>query len=244
MPSMPFYTNIAVINQSTVVSDSDGSTMTTALNLLLPQFCKDWNVGTVVAIYVAKGRNVPNSSYKIYLLDTSDVQGALGYHDIIGDVPYAKVFAKTTLNYGGVVLYDPAKIRPTVAQTLSHEAFELIVDPRCTIWWMNPNTGILYAGETGDPVESNTVVVNVGKVYVGLSDWILPSWQDIQASRPYNHLNTLTHPYQVDRYGYVMTIRNGVFNYVFGSTVSDKTMEYLNDSLRSKMRNSSLTNSS
>ena len=233
-------TQLAVVNQSTVVSDVDGNTMTSALSSLLSTFCNDWNLAPVSTTYIAKGKTAPATSNKIYLLDTSDVQGALGYHDIVSDIPYAKVFAKTILNYGGVVLYDSAKVKPTVAQCLSHEAFEMLVDPRCTDWWLNPATGVLFAGEVGDPVESNTVVVTLPpNVKVGMSDWILPAWKDIQSVGPYNHLNTLTAPYKVDKNGYVMIIRNGVYNYVFGSTVSDSIKYSLTNSLRKAARKDS-----
>jgi len=189
--------------------------------MLLPVFCKDWSIPAVTAVYVAKGKVPPVLAYKIKLLDTTPVKGDLAYHDIISDIPYGNVYAKTVLSYNGVILYEPTLKRPTVAQTLCHEVFELLVDPRCTMWWMNINTGVLYAGEVADPVESNAVVVNVGPVKVTMSDWILPAWQDVQSkSGPYNHLNTLRTPFAVDKNGYVIYIKNGLANYVFGSNTT------------------------
>ena len=45
----PLYTQFAIINNSTVVTDADGASMTIALNMLLPTFCKDWNMSSVTA---------------------------------------------------------------------------------------------------------------------------------------------------------------------------------------------------
>ena len=238
----PLYTQFAIINNSTVVTDADGASMTIALNMLLPTFCKDWNLSSVTATFVGKGKPVPANMYKIYILDNTNIQGALAYHDIISDIPYANVYAKTILTSGGAVLYEQTRTKSTVAQTVCHEVFELLVDPRCTIWWMNPNTGILYAGEVVDPVESNALVVPIGKnVNVTMSDWILPSWQDVQSkSGPYNHMNTLKAPYTTDKNGYVLCIQNGKVNYVFGTDVTPEKKAYYQSKRRITARNSTV----
>ena len=221
--------SIAIINSSTALSDSDGILITKGLNMILPQFCKDWNLPTYVATYFPKGKSsiIP---FKVFVLDNADVQGALGYHDLSGNVPYAKCFIKTLLNAGGVTLYSTNSKVPTFAQTISHEIFELLVDPNANSWWDIGDGSTLYASEVCDPVESNIVVANVIvspgvstynnalKKYIntpaitqniGLSDWILPAWSNPQNTRgPFNHLNTLKKPFTLDKGGYGITIKN------------------------------------
>jgi hypothetical protein len=219
--------------------------MVTALNMLLPQFCRDWSINPFTAVYVPKtSTSIPANTYIIYLMDNTDVAGTLAYHDLSSDIPYGKVFAKTVIANGGVLLYEPTLKLPTVAQTLAHEVFELIVDPRCTMWWMNYNTGLLIASEVCDPVENNVVVVTLPNgTKVGMSDWILPSWQDVQNTRgPFNHLNTLTAPFQIKN-GYAIQIKNSRITAIYGDNNNKSTV--ISHSLagkRSRMRLNSVIN--
>ena len=238
MSSFPSYNQISIINKSSIVSDIHGSCMATALNALLPEFCNDWKIPLFTVIYVSKGlTEIPPNTYIIYLMDISDVDEALAYHDIRSDIPYGKVFAKTIIDNGGVLLYEPTLKQSTVAQSLSHEVFELIIDPRCNGWWMDRTTGILYASEVCDPVQSNIVVVSLKTgIHIGMSDWILPSWQDIQnTSGPYNHLNTLTAPFQIKN-GYAMQIKNSKLTTVYGDIEDPVTNSHSQRGERSARR--------
>ena len=237
---------ISIINCSSVVSDVQGSFIVQGLNMILPKFCNDWNLPLYTAVYVPKGKT-STIVKKVFLLDTSDIQSALGYHDLSSNIPYGKCFAKTLLDDGGTILYSSNSLIPTFAQTVSHEVFELLVDPLCNSWWDIGDGQTLFASETCDPVESNVVVANVlvtpakttynvitkknvvsiPAVYqlVGLSDWILPAWSDPQATKgPFNHLNTLKAPFTLDKGGYGIQLIGGQFKQVtamiFGSEVT------------------------
>ena len=48
------YFQIAVINQSSVLTDIDGSDMVFALNILLPKFCDDWSINPFSVVYLPK----------------------------------------------------------------------------------------------------------------------------------------------------------------------------------------------
>jgi hypothetical protein len=97
------YFQIAVVNQSSVVTDIDGSNMVFALNMLLPKFCDDWSINPFNVVYLPKGETIlPKEVYYMYLMDTSDVETAVAYHHLIDDIPYGKVFANTILSNGGV----------------------------------------------------------------------------------------------------------------------------------------------
>jgi hypothetical protein len=217
-----------------MMSDSDGKSIVTAINVLLPQFCNDWGIKQVLTKYVAKGAAVPaGTPLRCYILDNSDVQGALGYHDQVSDIPYAKVFVKTILDYGGTILYSINPQTPTLAQTISHEVFEMIGDLNANIWWSDATGGTLYAAEVCDPVESNIVKVtitaaNLAKITIGISDWILPAWADPQSMRgPFNHNNTIKSPLTCDTRGYLITMTAGVISYVFASNMTAYTKAML-----------------
>jgi len=238
--------SIAIINSSTVVSDLDGQTIVTALNQILPQFCSDWSLPKYTATYIGKGKT-STIAIKVFILDTSDVQDALGYHDLSANIPYGRCFAKTVLQDGGVILYSTNSSVPTLAQCIAHEVFELLVDPLCNSWWDIGDQQTLFARETCDPVESNVVLASVvvspatlaynSKTHktvvipavvqkVGLSDWILPAWSDPQNTKgPFNHLNTLKAPFTLDRGGYGIVMDCGTAGQVtaikFGTGVTE-----------------------
>jgi len=238
------YTQIAIVNQSTVITDANGSILTSALNQVLPTFCNDWNLPLVTAIYVGLGKTT-TTPLKVFLMDTSDVSGALGYHDELNNLPYGKCFAKTVLSYG-TLLWSATPSVPTFAQTVCHEVFEMLIDLYCNSWAMLADNKTLYAYEVCDPVESNALTVTVTtssttstkssippfkvttsttttSTNVGLSDWILPQWFNPQATRgPFNHNNTLTAPFQLSPNGYVIKTKSGTISYVFGESVNEE----------------------
>lgn len=221
--------SIAIVNSSTVVSDADGETMVKALNQILPQFCKDWSLPVYTAIYIPKGKT-SSIVNKIFLWDTSYIQGALGYHSLSSNIPYGKCFAKTVLEAGGAILYSPTGAT-TVAQCVTHEVFELLIDPLCNSWWDIGDGQTLVAKEVCDPVQGNDVLVkvivspaktvyntNTRKVVtspaivktVGLSDWVLPAWSNPQnTAGPFNYLKTLKAPFTLDTGGYVIQLAGG-----------------------------------
>ena len=243
---------LAIVNSSTKVTDAEGTFIVKAMNVLLPKFCKDWNVAPTLTTYVPKGKNttIPR---KIFLFDDADIEGVLGYHDLSSNVPYGKCFVNTVLSEGGVVLYSPNPAIPTVAEVVCHEVFELLVNPYCNEWWDIGDSQTLYAKEPCDPVQSNALTVSIlvsaatsrynallrravrtPAVYqnVGCSDWILPAWGNPQDTKgPFNQLNTLKAPFTIDRggYGIQMTVGSAgnVFAMVFGSAVTKEQKQRL-----------------
>jgi hypothetical protein len=228
---------VAIVNQTTIVSDADGLTITTALNMVLPQFCMDWSLSRYTCVYVGRGKTT-TIPLKIFLKDDADQPGVLAYHDEINDIPYGNVFIKTVLKNNGVLLYSPNPVVPTFSEAVCHELFEMLIDPNCNTWAMLSDYNTLYAYEVCDPVQSNPVTVQVqtgttttGKVpnvkvvpvytSVGLSDWVLPNWFDPQKKRgPYNHNNTLNSPLTIDKNGYVISLKDGVCKPIWGSMVT------------------------
>lgn len=236
---------IAVINSSTTLSDSDGQFMVEALNKILPQFCSDWSIPACTAIYIKKG-STSTIDTKVLFLESSDYEGALAYHGISNGKPYGRVFVQSILQYGPV-LFSSDYSKPTVAQCLAHEVFELLIDPYCNGWWMLPDNYTLYPSEVSDPVQGNIVPITLTyttmtktvpirryttTIKVGMSDWVLPSWTNPQGSRPFNRNNTLTTPFQVAPGGYVYVLSGGNVNTVFGKRAS----QYFKDKAKNSSR--------
>jgi hypothetical protein len=186
----------------------------------------------VSSVYNSR-RILPNT---IFILDTTDEAGALGYHfDNSGDA-IGKVFAKTIIQYGGVVLYKD-NTTMTVAQCLCHELLEMIGNPNINKWFLD-NNGIFWAGELCDAVENNLYVINLaGNVKVGLSDYVLPSYFSPNSTqRPFNKMNTLTTPFSVDHYGYAITIQGNDIVAIYGSKFpEEKKVDVVEDIAELKM---------
>ena len=88
--------------------------------------------------------------------------------------------------------------------------------------WVLDDSGVFWAMEFSDAVESNLYVVTItGGVKVGLSDYVLPNYFCNDTVRPYNKMNTLTAPFTVDNGGYAITIQDNQVVAIYGSKVTD-----------------------
>lgn len=225
-------TLLTVQNLSVKVTDAEVSIMTSGLSTLLTIFCSDWNIRPVELITLTK-EQTPTTKLCVYIMDVPDVSGAFGYHDVINDSPYGKVFVNPILSNGGATLLGKNPNAPTVAQTLSHEVFEMLIDLYCNMWWHNLNGRYLVAGEVSDPVQANIVRLQVGTTTVGYGDWILPRWTDSQATTgPFNHLNTLTAPFTMSKGGYLIKMTAGSVNNVFGEAMPGWVQDIKKESSR------------
>ncbi len=114
---------IAVINESTAISDADVQNMLPAFD---QQWNKDllpvWGVDAATFAFVPKGQTPASGTWWVVFLDDSDQAGALAYHDLTNEgLPISKVFVKT-------ILADKA----SVSVGATHEICEMAVDP-----WLN-----------------------------------------------------------------------------------------------------------
>jgi hypothetical protein len=155
---------IAVINESTAISDADVQKMIPAFD---QQWNKDlrpiWGVDAATFNFIPKGRMPPAGSWWCVFLDNSDQADALAYHDLTNEgLPISKVFAKT-------LMQDKASI--SVGAT--HELCEMAVDPWLNSAYQDPH-GTFWAGEVCDPVESDQYGYEIGGVLV--TDFITPNW--------------------------------------------------------------------
>jgi hypothetical protein len=155
---------IAVINESTAITDADVQKMLPAFD---QQWNKDllpvWGVDAATFSFVPKGQAPASGTWWVVFLDDSDQAGALAYHDLTDEgLPISKVFVKT-------ILADHA----SVSVGATHEICEMAVDP-----WLNSayqdDQGVFWAGEVCDPVEDDQYGNSIGGVLV--TDFITPNW--------------------------------------------------------------------
>ena len=196
---------IAIKNQSTAVTDAQVTAVVAALQIQLDRdYAAAWG-STAALVFLNKNQAVPAGTWPIYVMDTSDVTGALGYHDETLGVPYGRIFVKTCIQYGY-----------SWTVTLSHELLEMINNPNVNLTVFNQTTntrGRIYFHEVGDACEDDSYgyVINGIKV----SDFVWPAWFDpTQTARGtrYDQQRAITAPFQILTGGYV-----SVFNVSTGS---------------------------
>ncbi len=189
--------NIAIVNVSSVVTDAEVAAFTAAMQIQLDRdFAPAWQM-TANLTAIPTGKAVPSGSWIVYIMDTSDQAGALGYHDLTSDgYPIAKVFAKDDQKYG---------LSWTV--TASHEILETELDPyiQNTVFAQTSNTGgTLFSLEVCDAVEDDSFGYKINGIL--LSDFVYPAWfEDFRApnSTQFDHMNVVKAPLQLAKGGYI-----------------------------------------
>lgn len=219
--------DVGILNGSTLVSDDQCRQIAAAVN---QQFAEDvlpaWGRERSFCLWLpgGTGRTVPAGVLPIWVLDSPDVSGALGYHDEgLDGLISGKVFAKPVLDAGGGIL-DPGSIGDSVSAVVSHEAIEAKFDPNINLWADGPLTvaGQTFASvafELCDPVQAGAYRKG-GQNGVLVSDFVLRAWFDPHnAKGPFNFLQTLKSPLSVDSGGYAI-LRNapGSETSVFGES--------------------------
>ena len=225
-------------NASTRLADADLVLIVKGIEeQLLGQFCTDWSINRIHAAIV------PKENMNAFTIRTSPKDLLLTIYDLSVDaldnesiaIPNANVFVSPILNNGGSVLLGDNDSIPTLAQLISHEMFELIIDSFYSMWWFNGST--MYAADVCDPVQGNVVKINVKNIQIGYSDWVTPAWTHKKSTNTndivsYNHLNTLTEPFTMSPSGCIMTISGGVISYYFGDKVIGWIKEITNGTER------------
>lgn len=205
---------IAVINESTVLTDSEIIPVVAALQKQVTNdFRPTWGTDADL-MAIPKGTQVPGGSWWLVILDDSDQAGALGYHDLTSDgLPLGKVFAASDLKAG-----------TSWTVTASHELLEMLADPDTdlTVFVQSDKTaGTLYAYEVCDACEDDGLGYSVDNVQ--LSDFVYPAWFETfrqPGSTQFDRMNHIQSPLQLLKGGYI-----GVFNVTAGSGWQQKTME-------------------
>lgn len=120
------------------------------------------------------------SFWPIAILPKLDTTGVAGYHDFMAGLVYGRV------RWDGT--FDGTSV------TASHEALELRGDPYCNKWVPISSTKKV-AMEVCDPCEGDTydieIVIFGERRKVKVSDFVLPSYFQRGAPRPYTYLDTI-----------------------------------------------------
>lgn len=194
-PAQRAYETVYVTNHSQFVSNADVENAMPAFQAAASKdFAPAWKVN---AHLVFLGRQkAPRGSIYIDLLDRSDVKGALAYHTVIDGTPLSRIFIGTSKLYG---------YSWTVGFT--HELWEMLADPSITRSEQGAKqTDVTFwAAEVADPVESDSdgyTRPGANGKPVLISDFITDKWFDAAVKGPYDFMNHIQSPYEIDLGGY------------------------------------------
>jgi hypothetical protein len=237
---------IAIVNLSSLVQNSDVQTMCSAINTQVALHCAPaWERAPCPVKFYSNENDVPGYAWTIYIIDNDTaIEGALGYHQEVSDKIDGYVMCEPVLSNGGAVMvYDPTNPNQyTVSATLSHEVLETFVD-RYTNCWYQTSSGLLVISEICDPVESISYPITVDGVEIAVSDFVFPSYFNMQATlannAPFNYLKTLTAPFTMLAGGYWIQMEGGNESQVFGENMphwrkNQKIKKYARRNRRSK----------
>jgi hypothetical protein len=154
---------IAVVNQSTVLSDSQVFAVLRSMQIQCTSHLRPyWGADCTLTSWPKTQPIIPGW-WQLLVIDDPDQAGALGYHELssVGG-PLGKIFARLDMQAG-----------TSWTVTFSHELLEMLVDP-----WINflsqGSDNKLYACEIGDAVEADALAYSIDGVLV--SDFITPAW--------------------------------------------------------------------
>jgi hypothetical protein len=204
---------IAILNQSTLISDSDAAAMTEAIaSQVRLDAAPLWDRTPAAVVFYTDPRAVPAAAHGIALVNTiqDQPQGVLGFHtEDQGGKLWGVVAAKPELDIGA----KPTSGDWSVSSVLSHEVLEMFIDPNCNLW-SNDDKGSAYSFEVCDPVEAPTYDVNG----ISVSNFVTPSWFDplAGAHAQFDKLGHLTKPFSILKGGYVVYESAGKEQQEFG----------------------------
>jgi hypothetical protein len=187
---------IALINDSTVLSDDDIRKVIPSFNTQLGRdFGPAWGVEAHIR-FIGKNQKIPRGYWWVVILDDADGAGYLGYHDITEEgMPLGKVFAKTDLDYG---------YNWTI--TATHEILEMLADPDINLVAFVEEgefAGKLFAYEVCDPCEADEFGYDINGVKV--SDFVTPAYFEYfrKDTQGFDYLNKITKPFELLPGGYI-----------------------------------------
>lgn len=209
---------IAIVNQSTLVTETDAAAMTAAIDAqVATDVAPVWDRAPASVTFYDSDSAVPANAYKIVITDTIADQpaGVLGYHtEAAGGILSGIIAAKPELDNGGKVTTGDW----SVSSVLSHEVLEMFIDPNCNLWAFDGQKTI-YSFEVCDPVEGPSYAVNG----VSVSNFVTPAWFDAQAAgtSPFDKLGQIKQPFGILKTGYVVYSASGKEQQKFGDDMPE-----------------------
>jgi len=194
---------IAVVNQTTVLADKEiVPKVQAAQTWLFNYVAKFWNASAWLS-FVGRDQLIPPNTWQLLLRDTSDLEGALGYHDrTVDGLPVGYVFVKTDLESGALW-----------SVTFSHELGELRIDPWTDLYSQGRVNGqvVFRAYEICDPPEGDEFAIMVNGI--PMSNFVTPRYfQDGAKNGPYDAQGLIKRPGELLPGGYQNIFSNGKFS--------------------------------
>jgi hypothetical protein len=192
---------IAILNQSSLVTNEDAATMTQAIAAQVRLDAAPlWDRAPAAVIFYTNPKDVPATAHGIALVDTIKDQpkGVLGFHtEDQGGKLWGVVATKPELDNGGKATTGDW----SVSSVMSHEVLEMFIDPNCNLW-ANDGHGKAYSYEVCDPVEAPTYEVNG----VSVSNFVTPAWFDPMTAKSaqLDKLGLLKKPFTLLKGGYLV----------------------------------------
>lgn len=186
---------IYVENTSTEVTDAQLAAALPAFQAAVSEdFAPVWGVDAQLVL----GGTPPDGAEVMYVVDHTDVPGALGYHWVDNGAPYGVVAAKDSDQFEGALAWQ---------YTFTHELFEMLADPfgirRLHSRKTHCAPARTWLAEVADPVESDRYgYYRVGGdgMLVGISDFITKRWYG--GKGPYDFQHHLKYAGQILDGGY------------------------------------------
>jgi hypothetical protein len=206
---------IAVLNQSTLVTNDQVAAMTGAIaHQVELDAAPLWDRSPAAVIFYSAASDIPNNAHVITVVDTVQnvPQGVLGFHtEDKGGRLWGVVAAKPELDAKAQIMTGDW----SVSSVLSHEVLEMFIDPNCNLWATN-NKGEVYSFEVCDPVEAPSYVVDG----VSVSNFVTPAWFDPLSTQKkatrFDKLGLLSKSFSILKGGYAVYAAEGKQQQVFG----------------------------
>jgi hypothetical protein len=196
---------IYVQNHSTYVSDAE---LRNALPAFQAATTKDfaplWHIDAKLVLLPAKEK-VPAGAESITLVDKGPVKGALAYHEMVNGVADAIIYTGVAKFYG----YQ-------WSVGLTHELWEMLGDAPAgagSVDAMQAADGLFWARENADPVESDADGYDrpgLNGKPVRISDFVTEKWFGALQAGPYDFMNHVQQPFQIDKGGYAQFFQPGL----------------------------------
>jgi hypothetical protein len=200
---------IVVENQQTVLGPRDLFNLVWAVTYQLlfhygrSPWVRDGHAPHAHAVLLPAGAKPPAGAWNLILLDSTDQQGALGYHDDESGtgIPYSEAFVKTAIDDGAA----PSSVA-------SHEALEMVVDPyvegRAPRLAVNPADGNQTIVEVGDPVQGNDYDVGAPEgrqTGMLVADFAFPAWWGLEqtGTQALSFRGSVSQPFALAPRGYI-----------------------------------------
>ncbi len=169
-----------------------------------------------------KGAMPPVGAWNVILLDTSNLAGALGYHEdeANNDIPYSDVFVGTARENN----VEPCEVA-------SHEMLEMLVDPHVNEVRkvLNKEKEEFYIVEVADPVQGCGYDIGAPEgrhCGVTVADFALPAWFGMAQTPPgLSFRDSVEKPFELAPQGYISVApANEPENWkqIFGATSNKK----------------------